>query len=297
MTSAVKLPTDNKEHEQAACQIVAVSSAVSECLHPLKAYSKKNELESTVARSAVLRISHRASHSTSPQNTSLAQCASDEPLATPTTASSNGDDRNKATMKRRRTMNSNLRQIPQGLSESKTQVSIKKPKSSEYVALELEELEEQTLLRYETQRHEDGVTNQPMSLLYNECSLVAISNWVAGSSPPLAVLLGDACYRRCLICKKWGHYESECLLGEGAAITKTDKRGEVWNNEKVTHSENLSDIESKYVLETCHGFVFEQRAVPSRPKGNNEPLPEGYLAVSTVEIDGSLITSVKALDR
>lgn len=206
----------------------------------------------------------------------------------------NGD-----TKKRKRTFDPYLSQIPQFLSKAVTKVSEVKLQRSEYAALELEGLEEKTLQRHASPKHGDGATNKTVSLLYNECSLVAISNWVSGSISPLSGLLVDPGYRRCLDCKTWGHYESECLsradgsLKSRVAVNRAYKQGEAQNDEQISQSGNLSGTESKYVVETCHGFVFEQRAFSARPNWNNEPLPEGYLAVSTIEIDGSPITSVK----
>jgi hypothetical protein len=42
--------------------------------------------------------------------------------------------------------------------------------------------------------------------------LVAISNRVARSISHLSALPVDPNFRRCLVCQKWGRYESECML-------------------------------------------------------------------------------------
>ena len=60
----------------------------------------------------------------------------------------------------------------------------------------------------------------PFSLLYNECSLAAISSWAAKSKcreksntmdkPFKYQPVPAPCYRKCNICTKFGHYDSEC---------------------------------------------------------------------------------------
>lgn len=299
MASEGNRPSDIKTHENEVCNS-------RDLRQPKVAHSSNNNGKRGVAST---KRKH-SSRSASLQDISSAQCDTDRHIVAPTTAHSHCDNGNNNgnratcvtnTKKRKRTTDLNANRISQDLSESKTRaLQLVKPRRSDHAALELEELEEQTLLRYATPGHEEGAANRAVSLLYNECSLVAISNWVSGSTSSLSGLLVDPAYRRCLVCKKWGHYESECLLGAEApsqskiAASRTDKQREIQNDIHVVHSENLSEMETQLVVETCHGFVFEQRAIASRPNWNSEPLPEGYSAVSTMEIDGSLITSVKA---
>ena len=300
MDSEVKRSSDAKKHEKVA----AVTSANSGDSHQLNVAHASNNGKHGVSSTKP----QHASHSTSPQNTSSVHCDMDKHLVPPTSAHDHRDNGNKLTSetnskKRKRTTDFNGNRTSQDLTESRTRSPQPvKPQRSEYAAFELDELEEQVLRRYATPRHDDeeGATNRAVSLHYNECSLVAISNWVSGSSSSLSGLLVDPAYSRCLVCKKWGHYESECILGAEAPlqskipVSRTDKLREVQNDKDVTQSGNFSEMESKLVVETCHGFVFEQRAIASHPNWNNGPVPEGYSAVSTMEIDGSLITSVKA---
>lgn len=200
--------------------------------------------------------------------------------------------------KRKRTTDSILNEVPPVLSKTKKLASEVKAQHSDYAALEIEELEERTLQQHASSHHEDIGSNKSFPLLYNECSLVAISNWVLGSTLPLSRCLIDSNNRRCTFCKKWGHYEYDCLLRAEASLAsrivgnQSNKPEDTQNDRKETHAANLDEAGSKYVVETCHGFIFEQRACSEHPTWNKEQLPEGYSALSTIEIDGSLISSV-----
>jgi hypothetical protein len=204
--------------------------------------------------------------------------------------------------RKRKRVHTTSSQMPQSLSNNGNPIVQAKSQLTGYVALELEQSEEQTAQRHDTSGgHETDSSGQIVSLLYNECSLIAISNWVAGSIAPLSSLPIDPGFRQCLVCQKWGHYESECtsetkerLQSQHADYGYTD---EVQIGvQPVSHLYNRGE-DSYVVVETCHGFDFEQRATYSRPDYDNDLLPEGYEAVSTVEIDGSLITSVRATNQ
>ena len=69
--------------------------------------------------------------------------------------------------------------------------------------------------------HSDKIGSfTPVSLLFNECSIAAISSWAAKEQDTAGEKLERnsiryrpvpaPCFRKCNICKKWGHYDSEC---------------------------------------------------------------------------------------
>jgi hypothetical protein len=156
------------------------------------------------------------------------------------------------------------------------------PRRLSYRAKTLKELEAETLsyhLPAAAYNQLHGAQDlKPFSLRFQECSILAIARYTSRranaphksipSCPPRACV--DVNFRRCGVCKKWGHYESECphiqQLEDDRALT-TDQRG--IRKMARTAAADGTDVQKDVCVESCDGFMIEQRADPPNEKSDS----------------------------
>lgn len=132
----------------------------------------------------------------------------------------------------------------------------------------LEQLEQDTRDWHLARRILHGATATSLrsfTLTYNECTISAIARWIENKNPSLqstdashifrCVPVQDVKFRRCCICKKWGHYEVKCP----EATTEQWKRQALAAHHKEIISKT-AQIEQEIFIEECDGFVIEQRS-------------------------------------
>jgi len=140
--------------------------------------------------------------------------------------------------------------------------------SNPLVQVTLEQLEQDTRDWHLARRVLHGATGTSLrsfTLTYNECTISAIARWIENKNPSLqstdasdivrCVPVQDVKFRRCCICKKWGHYEVKCP----EATTEQWKRQALAAHHKEIKSKTAG-IEQEIFIEECDGFVIEQRS-------------------------------------
>lgn len=167
----------------------------------------------------------------------------------------------------------------------------RKPRRSSYRAKTLRELEAETLSYHLPavgyNRHLGTQDLRPFSLRFQECSILAIARYTSRRTnapqrsipnlPPRACV--DVNFRRCGICRKWGHYESECShiqRLEADRALHIDQR-EVRKIARTAAAVAAAaggggspEVQNDVCVELCDGFMIEQRKDPRNETSNKE---------------------------
>jgi hypothetical protein len=145
-------------------------------------------------------------------------------------------------------------------------------------AMTLRQLEQETLSILQSSNIQSPRRSlRPFSLKFQEASILGVARYISlktNSSGKVGRRYTRACvdgnFRRCSICRKWGHYETQCLhiqpLEAYRLLPPNERLTDAREEPKANTSRQMGDVS----VEQCDGFLIEQRAVP-RIENSNDP--------------------------
>ena len=173
--------------------------------------------------------------------------------------------------------------FPSSTAAKEAIASAKKPR-----AKTLKQLERQTLSLLESRspfyrQRAKKSAYRTFSLRFQECSIMAMARYSTlrangrRNEATVARACVDVNFRRCGLCKKWGHYENQCSRIQPLEAYRLSGQAVAFSPRPSSSPQTRS-----VCVEQCDGFMIEQQATP-RPKSPIvSPMPPVTDTVNTV---------------